>query len=80
MAQREHVRFGHLLSFPLFIMIYEVKLQYSFLVEAADQSAAYSKAVESIRENPHVIINGIRQQSTYKKPPSVLSSLIFGSK
>jgi hypothetical protein len=61
-------------------MIFEVKLQYSFLVEANDQSSAYAKAIQTIRDNPHVVISGIRQSTTYRKRRSLLSSIVWGSK
>ena len=32
----EHVRFGHFASFPLYPMIYQIKLQYGFIVEATN--------------------------------------------
>jgi hypothetical protein len=59
-------------------MIYQIKLQYGFTVEAHDQATAYSKAVKSIQENPGMAIASVFQASAPKRKMSLLMRLIKG--
>jgi hypothetical protein len=59
-------------------MIYQIKLQYGFLVDATDQASAYSKAVKALRENPGSHISGVTQASAPKKKMSLPMRIIKG--
>ena len=64
--------------FPHFNMIYQVKLQYGFVVDAADQATAHAMAVRALRENPSSHISGIKQASAPRRKTSLLMRIIKG--
>lgn len=75
----ETVRFGHFVSFPPVSMIYQIKLQYGFLVDAPDQSTAYMKAVRALRDNPGSHISNVAEApASKKKSMSLLMRIIKG--
>lgn len=59
-------------------MIYQIKLQYGFIVDAANQTDAFNKAVKMIRENPSSHISGVSQASAPKKKTSLAMRIIKG--
>ena len=59
-------------------MIYRIKLQYGFLVEAADQATAYAKAIKALRENPGSHISSVVPASAPKRKTSLLMRIIKG--
>lgn len=76
----EPVRHGHFLSFPIFPMIYQIKLQYGFIVDATNQADALNKAVKMIRENPSSHISSVFQASApRKRKRSLLMRIVKGA-
>ena len=59
-------------------MIYQIKLQYGFVVEANDQAAAYSKAAQQLRDNPGMVIASVHQFAGAKRKTSLLMRIIKG--
>lgn len=59
-------------------MIYQVKLQYGFIVEATNQTDAFNKAVKMVRDNPSSHISGIYQASGPKRKTSLLMRIVKG--
>jgi hypothetical protein len=59
-------------------MIYQIKLQYGFLVDATDQTDAYNKAVRMIRENTGSHISGVYQASAPRRKTSLLMRIVKG--
>ena len=76
----EPVRHGHFVSFPHFPMIYQIKLQYGFIVDATNQADALNKAVKMIRENPSSHISSVFQASApRKRKRSLLMRILKGA-
>jgi hypothetical protein len=59
-------------------MLYQVRLQYGFHVDAADTSEAFAKACHALRENPGSHIAAIRQPDAPKGNPGILKRLLTG--
>src|SRR5262249_13986363 len=59
-------------------MLYQVKLQYGFVIDAASRDEAYTKALRLVRENPASYIADVRQHGEPKGNPSLMKRLITG--
>jgi len=59
-------------------MIYQIKLQYGFMVDASNQTDAFNKAVRMIRENPSSFISGVVQASAPKRKTSLVMRIVKG--
>jgi hypothetical protein len=59
-------------------MIYQIKLQYGFMVEAEDKAAAYALAAKSLRENPGMAISSVFPAMNPKNKSSLLMRIIKG--
>jgi len=65
---------------PLFLMIYQIKLQYGFVVDATNQADALNKAVKMIRDNPSSHISSVFQASApRKRKRSLLVRILKGA-
>ena len=59
-------------------MLYHIKLQYGFHVEAANKSQAFAKACKHLRENPEALVSRVAQPDEPKGHPSLLKRLVTG--
>ena len=59
-------------------MIYQIKLQYAFYVDAPSEAVAYEKAVKALREQPGSHISKIAQAAAPKKKTPFLMRVIKG--
>lgn len=59
-------------------MLYQVKLQYGCIIDAASRDEAYTKAVRLLRENPAAYISDVRQQGEPRGHRSLVMRLITG--
>lgn len=59
-------------------MLYHVKLQYGFVIDAASRDEAYAKGVRLVRENPAAYISDVRQHGEPKGHPSFIKRIITG--
>lgn len=59
-------------------MLYQVKLQYGFLIDGSSRDEVYAKAVRLLRENPPVYISDVRQHGEPKRDMSFVKRLITG--
>ena len=51
-------------------MLYQVKMQYGFLIEAGSREEAFQKALRRLRESPESAVSDVRQagQADGKRP------------
>jgi hypothetical protein len=59
-------------------MLYQVKLQYGFLIDASSRDEAYARAIRLLRENPSAYVSDVRQHGEPKGRPSLMKRLITG--
>lgn len=59
-------------------MLYQVKLQYGCLIEAASRDEAYAKVIRLLRESPESYVSDVRQAGEPKHQPSLMRRLITG--
>ena len=59
-------------------MLYQVKLQYGYLIDAASRDEAYSKAIRLLRESPESYVSDVRQAGEPKQKASFMRRLITG--
>ena len=59
-------------------MLYQVKLQFGFLIDGSNRDEVYAKAVRPLRENPASYIADVRQHGEPKGHPSLMKRLITG--
>lgn len=59
-------------------MLYYVRLQYGFHVDARDKSEAFAKASRALRENPGSHIASIRQPDAPRGSASLLKRIVTG--
>ncbi len=59
-------------------MLYHVKLQFGFHVEAADKAQAFAKASKHLRDNPKAHIVRVDRTDVVKGKRSFLRRLITG--
>lgn len=59
-------------------MLYHVKLQYGFHVEAATNAEAFNQACRALRENPGSHIADIRQPGSPKQDRPLWKRLVTG--
>lgn len=59
-------------------MLYHVRLQYGFHVDAQDKAAAFAKASRALRENPGSHIASIKQPDAPKGNRSIIARLVTG--
>ncbi len=69
---------GHPYPFPISFMLYQVKLQYGFLVDAVSRDAAYATAIRLLREAPQSYVSDIHQAGELKKPETFVHRIITG--
>lgn len=60
-------------------MLYFVKCNYGFTVEASSRDDAYRKAITSIREAPGVLITGVGAKEDFAKKKSLLWRIFSGA-
>ena len=59
-------------------MLYQIKLQYGFIVDAGNRDDAYSKVIRRLRESPELFIADIRPAGDSKNKPSLMRRFITG--
>ena len=59
-------------------MLYQVKLQYGFLVDAGSRDEAYAIAIRLLREAPQSYVSDIHQAGEPKKPETFVHRIITG--
>lgn len=59
-------------------MLYRVRLQYGFHVEARNKSEAFAKACQSLRDNPGALVSSIEQPDAPKGSPGIVKRLVTG--
>ncbi len=63
---------------PLTNMLYKVRLQYGFNVDASDKSAAFRIATRMLRDNPGAFVSQVEQADKPKGNPSLVKRVITG--
>jgi hypothetical protein len=69
---------GRLYFLPNNPMLYQIKLQYGFIVDAGNRDEAYSKVIRRLRESPELFIADIRPAGESKNKPSLMRRFITG--
>ena len=59
-------------------MLYQIRLQYGFHVEASSNSEAFGKACRALRENPGSHIATVRQADAPRNKRSLLRRIVTG--
>jgi len=59
-------------------MLYRVRLQYGFLIDATNRDEAYSTALHRLRENPETAISGIQSDAMQRNTRPLWTRLLFG--
>lgn len=59
-------------------MLYKVRLQYGFSVDASDKTAAFRVATRMLRDNPGAFVAQIEQADQPKGNPSLIKRIITG--
>ncbi len=59
-------------------MLYHVRLQYGFYVDARDKTEAFTKASRALRENPGSHIASIKQPDAPKGNRGIIKRLVTG--
>jgi hypothetical protein len=63
--------------FPLFPMLYRVRFQYGFDVEANGSAEAHKKAVEMLKHSPELAISTV-EDASLARPKGVVERLVTG--
>jgi hypothetical protein len=59
-------------------MLYQIRLQYGFHVDAYDKTEAFRKACQALRDNPGSHIASVQQPDAPKGNRSLLKRLVTG--
>ncbi len=59
-------------------MIYQIKLQYGFLIDAASAEDAFQKAIRRLRETPEGFVSGVYPAGQKKEKPGILRRIVTG--
>ena len=71
-------RTGHLYPLPHSSMLYRVRFQFGFLIDAASKDEAYAKALRKLRESPESAISGIQPEGEANVKRSLINRLWTG--
>ncbi len=59
-------------------MLYRVRFQFGFVIDAASKDDAYAKALRKLRESPETAISGIQQEGVPNVKRSLVNRLLTG--
>lgn len=59
-------------------MLYRVRFQFGFVIDAPSKDAAYANALQRLRESPETAISGVQQEGETKEKRSLLNRLVTG--
>ncbi len=63
---------------PPISMLYRVKLQYGFVIDATSKDAAYAMALKRLREAPETAISGVGPEGEVKEKRSLFNQFVTG--
>jgi hypothetical protein len=59
-------------------MLYRVRFQFGFVIDAASKDEAYAKALRRLRESPETAISGVQQEGETTVKRSLLNRIVTG--
>ena len=59
-------------------MIYQIKLQYGFLIDAGNSEEAYQKAVRRLRDTAEGFVSSVYPAGQKKEKPGILRRIMTG--
>lgn len=68
----------HLIPSQSLCMMYQIKLQFGFVIDAGNSEEAFRKAVLRLRESPEAFVSGVYPAGQKKEKPGLLRRIVTG--
>ena len=59
-------------------MLYQVRLQYGFMLEASSRDEAFQKALRRLRESPESAVSDVHQAGQHRHKDGLFKRLVTG--